>query len=386
MNKRKWIIVAAVILIAILTLVAVLISYYFKSRTASQPATAVSAPTRADDLTVSGQILGWLDSTTRDERGVYNQFYNCTTVPQQPAVCDNGNSSNRTGTPVMWANFLYWQATGDTDALARLERDLAAYSDGNIVGILQTNDLSCYYMTPIALGSQVSLSDRDLARQICLRTVYETPADSPRQYSATAQTDPLDVQQYGANSVIAQLLNVLAPSTPTASPSADITAAPIDRSWATFATDYAARYRMDNAPNTLALAYYYFAGALTNYQQDATAATDINQGCEMLLAASQFCRLNSDKSDFSCLLATSLGSQLRQLPLAESNPNFVALAKCAMADSTNSDYYLSFIRDYYHSDDNALFQFNDFRLLNDFNSITKSVVTNALFAGLLTGQ
>ncbi|GHV43409.1 hypothetical protein FACS189490_13560 [Clostridia bacterium] len=384
MNKKTFITVAAVAVL-LLILIAVILRVLTATRQNDAPNDTGFAATTENNRT-AGQILNWLDTSMRDERGAYNTFYNCAFGEDTQPVCDNGNSSNRTGMAVMWANYSYFQATGDTAAMDRLARDIATYANRGLVNIIQTDDLSCFYMEPIVNSSHTGI-DREVARKICLDTLYEMSLTGEGRYNFT--DDTLEAHRDNADRLIASITGETTISEPptaeTASPSA-VNSVVIDGFWATWAADHAARYLVNNEVDTLIDAYFFFAGALTEYRENRAIQADINRSYELLLASSQMCGLVDDKDNASCQFTAWLDKKLEEMPIADGSPELEAVVKCALANTENRDRYIDFLSNYYASAENNYYQFEQTKLLNEYGGLSKNVVTNALFAGLLAGH
>ena len=391
MNKKIAVVAGIIIL-----LLAVILTVFFWPRVTvaptlienpnipAQPAFNFAAPQRWDDIYIASKILSWLENEMRDERGTYNMFSNCNYDDNGELICDNNSVSNRTGTPVIWANYLYWRRTGDPTAWERLQNALAIYSNNNIVELLQTDNLSCYYMLPIANDQSITQTMRDQAANICFRTIYETPAF----YEQFADLEP-DTYKFQSDQLISNIIdNITAPTVtfdPTLPPHPVV---PTNLgeiipkySWLDFATDLAVLYKFDPSPDRLNFAYYHFAGALSVYAQDPAS---LGNQCRLLLASQQFCQIADNIDDPSCQLTENLTGFIASNPV-NSDFSLTSAAKCALTAPTLKQKFLSLIRDYYFSDRNAFYQLSDSPwLLNENGSSTKSVMSNALFVGLLS--
>ncbi len=92
----------------------------------------------------------------------------------------------RDGLKVIWARFNYYQATNDSEELARLEQDidnLITKVVDNPSTILQSGDFTCLYLAPIIESSDVSQKTRDQAKRLCLESTIEYAPTSNLAFS-----------------------------------------------------------------------------------------------------------------------------------------------------------------------------------------------------------
>ena len=378
--KRVGLIITTVLIIAALVIFFILRQQQSPevSTPSESTATSMAAPQVWDDLYISSHILQWLENDMRDERGAYNMLFNCNNDDSGELVCNNGSSSNRTGTPVIWANYMYWKNTGDTAAFERMGNALAVYSDRKIIEIIQTDNLSCFYMLPIINDTALSKTMREQAASICMNTAYETAIQiEPFWDSISAD--------YYKNQTDQLITNIISGAETLefdfALPEPTGTVIPRNR-WFEFAADsMAINQLIGYSLAHINMAYFHFAGALTIYYQDND---NLNFSCRLLLASQQFCEFTGDTSDLSCLLASHLTDKVTA-NMADADFNIEGISRCALASPVLKDRALSLMKDYYYSEQNSNFQpFDNFWLLTERGSITKSVVSNALFAGFLS--
>jgi len=405
-QKRFFLIITAVLVLVatVLVIVSAIITFLFirwplSSDEAISESTALSmaAPQHWDDLyslSISSKILQWLEDFMRDERGAYNFNANCGYDEHGQVICDGRRSSNRTGAVVMWANHRYWQKTLDTRELGRIAAALEIYSNRDVVQSIETDDLGCFYLLPLIFDENLSQTMREQAADICLRTSYEAPTH-PSTF-ADSEPDTYKHQSYnlianiisGANNPL-EPLNLSLPeltfmsmqNNPNSSTPHDlVTPTP---AWADFAADLASQYQVGRSPAILEIAYYYLSGALAVYVENPN---NLDVKCPLILASQQFCQIANDNINPSCHLARFLISHVEQA-IEEPNLNLRTAAKCAISTPALQDRFLSKMKVHYNSTENSHFQpFDNFWLLNDSGSASKSVITNALFAGLLVSK
>jgi hypothetical protein len=233
-------------------------------------------------------------------------------------------------------------------------------------------------MLPIATNPNLNETDRSRAAQICFDTEYEILWNTDVSYLISANA--LDTHRDDAEQLSSQIIS--GTNADVDSDMINIDIPPV------FTTEHVARYRLDNNPATLANAYRFFVSALAHTPNNI-GTSDLNRGCELLLASTQLCQLDrpiSDYDNFSCHFSDWLDLQLSTIDIANSSPNLESIAQCVMANTGHRERYLSFMRDYYLSSDNAFFQLTTPRLLNEYSSRTKGVIANALFAGILVSR
>lgn len=395
-NKRLTLIIGAALIVVIALIAFFIIRWTQPSDEITSESTDLnmSTPRDFDKLFTSTKILQWLENDMRDERGAYKFNSNCGNDEHGHLVCNSGRSSNRTGAVVMWSNHKLWQKTTDFTTLERIAAALDVYSNHDVVQSIETDDLGCYYLLPIIFDENLSQTMRDQAADVCLRTSYEAPthpstfADSePNTYKhqsyqlitniISGADNPLDP----LNLSLPELTFMSMENNPDSSTPHDLVIP--TPAWADFAADLASQYQVGRSPDILEIAYYYLSGALAVYHENPNT---IDIKCPLLLANQQFCQIANDNINPSCHLARFLESQVEQI-IIEPNLNLRAAAKCAISSPVLQERFLSKMIEQYHSTENSYFQpFDNFWLFNDSGSASKSVITNALFAGLLASQ
>ena len=262
-----------------------------------------------------------------------------------------------------------------------MARGLDIYAEPDIVGSIQTDTLGCFHLLPIINDENLPQAIREQATAVCLRTNYESLVQ-PSSFDGL----DLDAFQEQSNRLIANIFanseNTLAELDlllPEHAELIDAIIPPHNRIH--FATDMAAVYQAGHSPLARNMAYYYFAAALSIYYENQN---DLDVLCPMMLASEQFCQIDNDSS---CRFAQYLLPRIEQIAI-DPNISLGSAAQCALTSSpTLQDRFISFLKTYYYSDRNFDFQpFTNFWLVNDNGSASKSVITNALFAGLLASR
>ena len=187
MDKKKKVIIIAVA-VSILLIILGIRLYFVTNRIGNEdrqqanfiPAIPVTAWTEEEAISIAGGILNLL-STQRDEFGLYTSLSDCVRenglvncVPAfsvEPTATHPIMSAYRESLLVIWANFKYYERTGDTLALARMQDGIDALIEHVIDSdnyILQTNRLNCALMRDIANSPLISQEYRDRANYVCL--------------------------------------------------------------------------------------------------------------------------------------------------------------------------------------------------------------------------
>jgi hypothetical protein len=383
--KKK--VILLVIILVLLALLGTGVIFFLRSRQSAElPTETITsdfvAPQEWSDLLIATNISDWLETKMRDERGAYNTFYNCEWNSEAgEAVCDNGQSSNRSGFAVIWANYQLWKKTGDPDTLTKIKNALAVYDNRELVGLIQTHDLACYHLLPIYFDTSTAFdtTDRERITRICERTAHEGSYEP--YFIAPPEDNYLSMVQNSVTNIIsgqkADSSNV-----PTFTTVSNIEIAP-SFNWVNFASDLMAVGQITQEPDFVT-ARTYFAGAVNVYSQ--ISAPTPEEDCQLLLASQELCKNDPILGETACRLE----EYLKPLVLDESRytdlPTVESLAKCALALPADRDFFVDKIKNYYYSLDNVNAQYGQPWLLNVYGSRTKSVVPNALFAGLLAGE
>jgi len=366
MNK----IVGIIVKISIFAICFFVFAYFFifphpdapTDTTTTNNTSTFAAPQVWDDWYISGQILQWLESDMKDGRGVY--------MPTQ------------SGMAVIWANYSYWLRTGDIAALERMKTGLTVYADRDILEYIHTDNLSCYYLRPIALDDNPAIRGRE--RQNALFTCFETEYINAIDENVVAPPMALLLEEIGykANLImgyeeIAHVNNSAFPFRPEGE---NLTIIP-HSGWIDLATEFIVRYQLDPREHRLDLARAYYIGALDAYLNEPEPN---NLTCPLLLASQEFCDSDGELGEAACQLVSFLGN--KAISLIESGDNFIGienLAKCALALPLISEYFVEHMRIYYYSEANSNDQHTEPWLLNDYRGYTKNALDNALFAGML---
>lgn len=390
--KKKIVLIVAAVLAVLLVVLAI---FFLLRRQPSDTPTETSltpppnfaAPQQWDDLFIAANTLEWLENEMRDERGAYNQYFNC--EPNgETWICDNDQPSNRTGMAVMWANYQFWKNTNDPAALQRLKNALAVYNNQELVQLIQTNNLSCYYMLPIATDTSPQLSDLDRqnAMNICDRTGDESGIITafvkiPKtlneyQNIINNYSDLLTSEQLSAADSIPPF--TVLDSDPKTGLDYEFG---ISTDWGNYATDTLARQQILPDTDSLLLAHLYFAGVLDHYLRQPELLNNINASCLLLLASQTFCT----DSKLSCNLATWLTNRIVAMDTYAQKLNPESIAKCALAAPSQKSHFMEILRNEYYGTNNDLSQISEPWLFNSAGS-TKDVVANALFIGLIAQE
>jgi len=342
-----------------------------------------AAPQRWDDMLIAGTILDWLEYDMKDERGTYRESVNCEQRENGAAVCDYRLSSNNTGMAVIWSNYVFWQRTGDIVALERMKADLAVYANRDVVENIQTDNLSCYYLLPIILDENPTISGAD--RLNAMFTCFETEYENTIGDSIVAPPLALLLEETGYKvNLIMGMENSSHEQANTFPFRRQFESRAIvpNRNWIDLATEHIVRYQLDPREHWLDLARAYYIGALDIYLSEPEP--DNNLTCPLLLASQEMCFADGEIGVAACNLAYHLGNKV----IFQDNDGFTSienLAKCAFALPTIRAHFAEQMKTYYYSqaNANANAQFTEPWLLNTYQGQTKKVIDNALFAGMI---
>ncbi len=143
----------------------------FAGETSVTPSPLVSQTPQLTNIEIAEKVLAWLGKQ-KDERGVYYFMVECDEGGECKRIPDN-----RAGIRVLWGNFKYYQKTGSKQALATIEKDLAIYSNKEIIPFIQNDFWNCKLMFEMWQSNLFSEEQKRRIEDICWRGGYYHPLD-----------------------------------------------------------------------------------------------------------------------------------------------------------------------------------------------------------------
>lgn len=143
----------------------------FTGETSVTSSPLVSQTPQLTNIEIAEKVLAWLGKQ-KDERGVYYFMVEC----DEGGEC-KGIPDNRAGIRVLWGNFKYYQKTGSKQVLATIEKDLAIYSNKEIIPFIQNDFWNCKLMFEMWQSNLFSEEQKRRIEDICWRGGYYHPPD-----------------------------------------------------------------------------------------------------------------------------------------------------------------------------------------------------------------
>ena len=162
--------------VAIVLVLSLVLALGFLLKTKKNVNVATIAETKLDEQSkISKKTLDWLDNQ-KDERGFYYSSIGCSS----DFKCNNpelAGTSGHEGMPVLWARFKYYQQTKDLNELEKLKIDINNYVKGVETMEVQNDFWNCKLMYELWSSDVFDNDTKENIDKLCWTSTYLDNSD-----------------------------------------------------------------------------------------------------------------------------------------------------------------------------------------------------------------
>ncbi|MCJ7740603.1 hypothetical protein MUP32_04795 [Candidatus Microgenomates bacterium] len=280
------------------------------------PAFSPTPITRLSNLEMAQQIVSWFDKQKNPD-GVYYAFQ---LIDPDNNVTDR-IKDNRVGTNVLWAKYLLWTRTKDTNLLTSIRTDLEMETNTTKVDVYAPDFWSCKLLYEIYQDTAIPQDYQDLktkAKELCYRGVYfalQLPVKVKKadiEIDVNAELNPIadiDIEKpfkldpdldkpsddYNVNMKLERKL----------------------RKFSSYVSDYLAKYKFDQIPNNINIAKALFNDLVDTYSSLGGSNNYVKGECVLGVAALDLHDVTKDQKYLNFATKLFSANKYNDIPLSE---------------------------------------------------------------------